>query len=569
MKQIILLLILFSTLLTSKGNLIAQNIYIKKPSIGSGTGSSPFQISTAEELRWFANYINEDENNTQACAILTANIDLNPGFIFTTRGYIGTGIPEKWRPIGNYYKYWRFDKILEYKNMYSGTFDGNGYTISGLYINNEIEAIENQGLFGALDKDGIIKNIKLKNGYIYNSLIQGIAVGGICGFNHEGEIVECNVDISIKTDEINGWYSLTLSSAIGGICGKNEKGVIKKCKNANNIIINKSIYEGMTGGICGENEGHIKNCSNTGSITFQNGNTSFIGGICGYNTKDYKAYEMPYGSISNCYNTGNVSFLGEMDAEIGGICGLNGGLIIENCYNTGTIITTDDSKIGGICGSNGGKIINSYNIGIISTSRKNSVIGGICGSNHTEVLINCYNAGIIKTGNAPNCFGGICGTGEYNTIQNCFYLKGTAEAGIGESDSEATSPTVKNVRDFVKSMNSNNGFTLNNEWTTSANYGNGILKLPTLGGEDVIPTIMVSDDDPTHVETINATSCHIYTQEGNLAIFTPQREQVYIFNINGSIVSSQQQLGLHFYNKLPKGFYIVRIGKEIFKVNNR
>ena len=80
---------------------MAQNIQSQKPRLGAGTQESPFQISSAEELYWFANYINEDKRNITACVTLTSNIDLNPGFQFSYQGYSGPGIPIKWRPIGN------------------------------------------------------------------------------------------------------------------------------------------------------------------------------------------------------------------------------------------------------------------------------------------------------------------------------------------------------------------------------------------------------------------------------------------------------------------------------------
>ncbi len=71
---------------------------------GTGTADDPYQISSAAELYWFAAYVNED--NTDACAVLTKDIDLG-------------GEDEPWTPIGI--------------NSYTGTFDGRGHTISGLY----------------------------------------------------------------------------------------------------------------------------------------------------------------------------------------------------------------------------------------------------------------------------------------------------------------------------------------------------------------------------------------------------------------------------------------------------
>jgi len=566
MKQIVRLLILFSVLLASTNSfLMAQNIQPQKPKMGSGTQEFPFQISSAEELYWFANYINEDKKNITTCATLTSNIDLNPGFQFTYQGYTGPGIPIKWRPIGNYYEYWDFD-LQVYENMYSGTFDGNGHIIRGLYIENRNGSIENQGLFGALGESGVVKNVQLENSYIYHyaqkQMSDPICIAGICGLNLGGSIINCNTTINIEFD----YGERSYDNMIAGICGRNNKGEIRNCKAYNNIILNNCGAGTTVGGICGGNTGKIKECRNTGGISTKKGDTSFLGGICGFN-------EIAGGTgiISNCYNTGSITCWGN-DSEMGGICGCNVGCIIENCYNTGSLSFHGNryATIGGISGNNSGKVSNCYNIGTISASGEDSEIGGICGSSSEEdLLTNCFNAGELNVNEVQsNKTGGICGRGEYSKLKNCIYLNGTADVGIGyrRNDSEPITTTAKNARDFVKEMNNcDNGFTLNNGWETSAYYGDGIIKFPTLGDEVIIPTLKISDI-PSSIEVIPENTPQVQIQNGNIVVFTPQREQVYIFNIKGVVVSSQQQQGVYSYPKLPKGIYIVRVGKQSLKV---
>ena len=104
---------------------------------GAGTQENPYQISTADELRWFAGLVNgtltggTDKNNA-ACAVLTTNIDLS-------------GVA--WTPIGSE------------SNRYTGTFDGAGHTISNLKVDNS--SADYQGFVGYLESGGAIQNLTL------------------------------------------------------------------------------------------------------------------------------------------------------------------------------------------------------------------------------------------------------------------------------------------------------------------------------------------------------------------------------------------------------------------------
>lgn len=101
---------------------------------GAGTQASPYQISTADELRWFANQVNS--GSTAAWATLTADINLGE---------------EAWTPIGNY--------SASTSLMYTGTFDGAGHTISNLTVDNS--SADYQGFVGRLGSGGAIQNLTL------------------------------------------------------------------------------------------------------------------------------------------------------------------------------------------------------------------------------------------------------------------------------------------------------------------------------------------------------------------------------------------------------------------------
>ena len=83
----------------------------KRPAKGNGDVENPFQISTAAELAWFRDYVNEKYENVKASAKLTADIDLS-GFCHAADASKNIG-NKSWVPIGNS------------TNKYQGTFDGN------------------------------------------------------------------------------------------------------------------------------------------------------------------------------------------------------------------------------------------------------------------------------------------------------------------------------------------------------------------------------------------------------------------------------------------------------------
>lgn len=244
---------------------------------GSGTAADPYQIRTADELYWFAQY-----GGSSAHAKLMNDITINENVLDVDGDLNGTGLRE-WTQINNY----------------TGTFDGGGHGISGLYIN-----IENG----------------ISDTYVYV---------GLFGYIGRGGKVQ---DLNIKDSDITG--SATVNDAgvsVGSVCGENH-GTIENCSNSGDVT-----GSGNVGGFCGQNDSSIINCSNSGTVT-GTGSSDNVGGFCGYNNA---------GTIENCYNTGPVS--GSVTgkdaiANVGGVCGRNNGGTITNCY---WLNTSCDSGIGG------------------------------------------------------------------------------------------------------------------------------------------------------------------------------------------------------------------------------
>ena len=231
------------------GGAVAQNETATVTLEGNGTNTNPYKIRDYAQLVEFADIVNGTNGKTQnqnAWAVLTADITNEAnGNLLNADGSLNDSGNEKqvWTPIGNN------------SSGYTGTFDGQGHTISGLYFKSSGTGILSAGLFGNISRNGTIKNVGIKDSYFF---IEKLSAG--------------------------------LFLFLGGVCGAND-GTIENCYNAG-IVIGKGIVD--VGGLCGYNEGTIKNCYNMGKVT-GTGNDAYVGGVCG------KQQNQNHGSIKNCY----------------------------------------------------------------------------------------------------------------------------------------------------------------------------------------------------------------------------------------------------------------------------
>ncbi|WP_302938836.1 GLUG motif-containing protein [uncultured Ruminococcus sp.] len=261
-----------------------------------------YEISNAGQLYWFAGLVNGTldgvKQNTLANAILTANITVNENLLdslqYDAKNNVSNGSDFiSWTPIA--------DWMGNHTTQYSGTFDGNNKTVSGLYFNGDSTCI---GLFGSSESDGNIKNVGVVDSYFKGN----DSVGGVCG-NNAGTITNCY--------NAGNLTAIESSATIGGICGYNNGGTVTNCYNTGTVTATGQVSS--VGGVCGCSTAPISNCYNTGTVT-ATGQVSSVGGVCGCSTAP----------ISNCYNTGSVT-AASSDADISGICGYYFGPI-TNCY---------------------------------------------------------------------------------------------------------------------------------------------------------------------------------------------------------------------------------------------
>ncbi len=295
---------------------------------GTGTDDDPYTINSIEDLVFFAHDVTNGNNYEGKYVNLGLSLDFN-----STKSYVDAYRTD--------YKTYGYDGELKTmltsgegfktigittednkeKNLL-GTFDGKGNTIYNLYINvsNRGKGIEfeKRGLFA--NNYGTICNLKLLNVNLYLNTDNG-RLAGVCAQNFStGNINNCIVSGNIKDESFQG--------TAGGItCW--SSGNINNCGNDANIFckITQS-PETSIGGICTgkSSSSEVRNCYNRGTIEgVCDSGPLYIGGICG-NIE---------GRIENCYNTGDIIGKARDRLRIGGIAGTVGNTtIMNNCYST-------------------------------------------------------------------------------------------------------------------------------------------------------------------------------------------------------------------------------------------
>ena len=287
-----------------------------------------YEIGNAGQLYWFAGLVNGTltdgtAQNLGANAVLTADITVNEDLLTSINtdddGNVTDGSSFKaWRPMG------MADEKGNLTGWYTGIFDGNGHSISGLYVNRDEAADDVHtwfksciGLFGYYS--GVTRNLSVLDSYMRGK----DCIGGICGYNDGGTIQNCYSAATVCGD-----------SYIGGICGRSEgDSIIENCYNTGYVYgATRSI-----GGICGDNSATLQGCSNVGNVKGK----FYVGGIVGESSGSGNTIW-----IKDCYNRGNV--IGDTK-DIGGIGGYIGSSLVENCYSQATV--SGNTNVGGICGN--------------------------------------------------------------------------------------------------------------------------------------------------------------------------------------------------------------------------
>ena len=204
--------------------------------------TNTYTVASEDGLRTFAAMVNDGQ--TDVNCILECDITLSGD----------------WTPIGN-----------SYGTAYTGAFDGQGHTISGLTINTPDETCV--GMFGYVGETGKVQNLNLENVNISGSN----NVGGVAGWN-KGAITGCMVSGSVSG-----------SNSVGGVAGQNAGMITGCCFVGDNVICTVAVSD--VGGVVGTNVGEITGCCFAGGRVSGGANAN-VGGVVGYNFSNV---------VTNCY----------------------------------------------------------------------------------------------------------------------------------------------------------------------------------------------------------------------------------------------------------------------------
>ena len=327
------------------------------------------EISDAAGLAAFRDSVNSGMTYAGLTVKLTADIDLS------TQG--------NWNPIGNRYALDDNGTPVDtndtkadnkkYRKAFMGTFDGQGHTISGLFINSNAE---NYKAPKAAAKDtntdtssyaalfGYVDNAIVKN-FTVNGTVLGTDVAGVIGILGE----KCTVDSIVSYVTVGGKTGENeeklLRGKAGGIINmtKGDNSTIKNCINNGDVRSDKVGNDENRGDYAGgiialiQHATTIENCKNTGAVTTKN---YHVGGIVGGASVDKKAPKFEV-KINNCENTGNITLtepkFDDKNYSVGaiiGLCGAASAVSINNCTNAETAEIVGETKydIGSLVGAN-------------------------------------------------------------------------------------------------------------------------------------------------------------------------------------------------------------------------
>lgn len=291
---------------------------------GSGTKTDPYQIATAEQLALLAADVNTGvptKTHVNEYFQLTADIDLSA---------------HRWIPIGQGTQFGSF-------HAFCGYFDGNGKTISGMYVDERIEKYS-AGLFGNFT-GGLLKNLAITNAFVRTESQADSANAGrsdSAGILIGSAVRGSGATITVQHCYVSGTVE-SKSARTGGLMGYNSYGSYQECTAE--VVVNGA---GKAGGFVGEDfNGNYNTCEAKGNVS----GTWSIGGFAGYIEKNV--------SISKCTAFSDVESTmnsATNSPKVGGFAGTiystNGKCAVKNCHASGKITAAStDFKAGGFIGN--------------------------------------------------------------------------------------------------------------------------------------------------------------------------------------------------------------------------
>ena len=420
----------------------------------------------------------------------------------------------------------------KWQGSFSGIFDGNNHSISGLTMKGNTDGSKNgetpytsTGLFGRVE-GGKLKNVNINdaditvsnaatgccihtgilagfvdsdeetgaNASVENVSVSGkvifsspkqtveenLVIGGIIGYTGKADITNCtnNALVGYESKDMERPANPT-SRFLGGITGYLQRGNITSCVNKGNVVSYRYYY-----GIYSDKSGDLIDNILSGLDCY-----NVSGGICGVAAQD--------GLIQKCYNSARIAAYAtntyqleslivnsHSDSMVGGICGaLYLSTQVKNCYNTGNIYSHSDRETTIISPDNQGDDFFSSFMKILDSmtptppnQNVRAYGAGIVGystSSSSGPVAYCFNTGKIQ-GDDTHTFPILCGSVPvfYSVYEQQKDLEGNDLYTRGaESCDDKNSTTTERTTDELKSEDAFRGFDFTNVWVSAEETG--------------------------------------------------------------------------------------------------
>ena len=373
--------------------------------LGIGTTGCTIDDTGEPTEIWTWDDLNAVRDNLEGSYVLMSHLDSDAD------GYdelVGDTVDGKgWQPIGTA------------QDPFKGTFDGNGNTISDLFIYRPAE--DEVGLFGRI-QEGLVKDV----GVVSVNVTGRKSVGGLVGYSWKGTLDSNTRPPSSKT---YAHGSVTGEEDVGGLVGNNYRGILNQCESSVEVFHLSSTPDEehwRAGGLVGLNSGPVINCNYSGEV---NGDRQ-VGGLVGQNAF------APDARVEDC--GGEYGVYGNL--EVGGVAGRNLGALRRASFN-GTVqaFVLGDGLIALSEGTSG-------STGFSDTALLGSYVGGVVGVNE-GIMEDCsaqatvegyqYVGGLTGTNN-----GTVAGCSAEATVKGYQYVGGLAGANAGDLKSCSSSGDV-------------------------------------------------------------------------------------------------------------------------------
>ena len=433
---------------------------------------------------------------------------------------------------------------------FSGTFNGNGYTIRGLRVDRPAQ--KDVGLFGSIS--GSIDNLTLEA--IQVTGVQN--TGGLAGSTTaSGAINNCHItgDSSVTGSECTGglvgfnWATITNSSTScsvkatgnfsGGLVGDNYNAIID-CHTTGNI--NATNYAGGLIGNC-RREGHITNCYATGNVNGLNRTGGLVGSNDAYINTSYATGNVrggfnvggfvgrnEMGSITSCYSTGSVDVLYDYGGGFVGYINIGG---ISQCYSLSSVNGAETKIMGGFVGygdSSSSRIANSFACADMQPSSNSAGFAGFMNGK----IVDCYTVsnnetGFIKSGSATvtdcyfsDVYGGVDTKATAKTPAEMLAL--TTYAGwnfsnVWEMDGVSEYPTLQGLAKPSSFQNIGNTFTVDSlVYTITSPMTAQVKTSVSVSGAVAIPSVV---SNGTESYTVTSIGAHAFSSRSLTSVTIP------------------------------------------------